>query len=460
MLDSNYDGVMLLSYQVSDGQGGSVASTQSFTITIDTTGTAGADVLIGGNGDDTYVINHIRDVIIESANPSIDTVVSSLSYVLGDNLEKLTLIGNANLSGAGNTADNIIKGNEGNNRLLGGAGNDTLYGLSGGDTLNGGEGADVMYGGLGNDTFTVENVGDIVNEAMNEGFDTVNSFISYTLTANVERLMLEGLDNLNGFGNALDNTLNGNNANNSLVGGLGNDILQGKGGADTLEGGLDNDLYYVDNVGDVVTELTNEGTDKVSSSINYTLTANVEQLFLTGIAGLNGTGNSQNNVIYGNSGNNQLFGDVGNDSLNGGAGNDLLDGGLGLDTLVGGAGNDTYVLGINSNRDLINNNDATGNDKLLFDAGINADQVWLRQLGNDLEVSIMGTANSVKVQNWYSNTANQLDSLQLADGKTLLANEVQTLVEAMAAFAPPTLGQTSLTTAQHAVLDSVIAASW
>jgi Ca2+-binding RTX toxin-like protein len=206
--------------------------------------------------------------------------------------------------------------------------------------------------------------------------------------------------------------------------------------------------------------LASEGTDKVSSSISYTLTANVEQLFLTGIAGLKGTGNSQNNIIYGNSGNNQLFGDAGNDSLNGGAGNDLLDGGLGLDTLVGGAGNDTYILGMNSGRDIINNNDATGNDKLLFDAGINADQVWLRQLGNDLEVSIMGTANSVKVQNWYSNTANQLDSLQLADGKTLLANEVQTLVEAMAAFAVPALGQTNLTTAQHTALDSVIVASW
>ena len=112
-------------------------------------GTTGGDILQGGVESNIYVINHIRDVIIESANPSIDTVESSLSHVLGDNLENLTLIGNANLSGTGNIADNIIKGNEGNNRLLGGAGNDTLYGLSGGDTLNGGEGADVMYGGLG-----------------------------------------------------------------------------------------------------------------------------------------------------------------------------------------------------------------------------------------------------------------------------------------------------------------------
>ena len=423
-------------------------------------GTASADILQGDAGDNTYVVNHSRDVIIESANAGIDTVESSLSYILRDNLENLTLIGNANLSGTGNIADNILTGNEANNRLLAGGGNDTLYGLAGGDTLNGGEGADTMYGGLGNDIFTVENTGDVVVEFADQGFDTVNSFISYTLAANVERLMLEGLDNLNGFGNELDNTLNGNNANNYLFGDAGNDTLQGKGGADILEGGLGNDTYYVDNVGDVVTELASEGTDKVSSSISYTLTTHVEQLFLTGIAGLKGTGNSQNNIIYGNEGSNQLFGDAGNDSLNGGAGNDILDGGLGLDTLVGGAGNDTYVLGINSGRDIINNNDATGNDKLLFDAGINADQVWLRQLGNDLEVSIMGTANSVKVQNWYTDTANQLDSLQLADGKTLLANEVQTLVEAMSAFAAPALGQTSLTTAQHTVLDSVIVASW
>ena len=425
------------------------------------TGTTGSDVLQGGAENDTYIVNNARDFIKEpTGNSSIDTVQASVSYALLPSLENLTLTGAANLSGIGNTADNIIKGNEGNNRLLGGAGNDTLYGLSGGDTLNGGDGADLMLGGAGNDTYTVNHINDVVTELTDVGYDSVNSFISYTLTANVERLNLEGLESLNGTGNDLDNTLNGNNANNSLVGGVGNDTLQGKGGADTLEGGLGNDTYYVDNVGDVVTELANEGTDKVSSSISYTLTANAEQLFLTGIAGLKGTGNSQNNIIYGNSGNNQLFGDAGNDSLNGGAGNDLLDGGLGLDTLVGGAGNNTYILGINSGRDIINNNDATGNDKLLFDAGINADQVWLRQLGNDLEVSIMGTANSAKVQNWYSNTANQLDSLQLADGKTLLANEVQTLVEAMAAFAAPALGQTNLTTAQHTALDSVIVASW
>ena len=97
---------------------------------------------------------------------------------------------------------------------------------------------------------------------------------------------------------------------------------------------------------------------------------------------------------------------------------------------------------------------------MFFDAGITADQVWLRKSGNDLQVSLIGTTDSFNVQNWYTNTMNRIDSLQLADGKTLLASEVQTLVSAMAAFTPPAIGQTSLTTQQHAALDSVIAASW
>ncbi len=319
-----------------------------------------------------------------------------------------------------------------------------------------------MYGGIGNDAFTVENVNDLVVEFANEGYDTVNSFVTYTLTANVERLNLENAGGqINGFGNELDNTLNGNNFANYLVGGVGNDTLQGKGGADTLEGGLGNDVYYIDNIGDVVTELANQGTDKVNSTVSYTLTANVEQLYLTGIASLSGAGNAQNNIIYGNSGNNLLNGATGNDSLNGGSGNDGLDGGQGNDTLVGGLGNDTYFFGINSDRDVIDNKDSVGNDVLQLATGIQAEQVWLRRLGNDLEVSIIGTNNSTKIKGWYTgDSASQLDSIQLSTGNTLLASEVQYLVESMAAFTPPTIGQTTLSTEQQNALGTLITTSW
>jgi hypothetical protein len=87
--------------------------------------------------------------------------------------------------------------------------------------------------------------------------------------------------------------------------------------------------------------------------------------------------------------------------------------------------------------------------------------VWLRQLGEDLEISIIGTASSVKIQGWYTdNSQNHLDSLKLSEGNILLFSEVQTLVNAMAAFTPPPVGQTSLTTEQRAALSTTIAIAW
>jgi Ca2+-binding RTX toxin-like protein len=272
---------------------------------------------------------------------------------------------------------------------------------------------------------------------------------------------LQGTANLNGIGNAGNNTLEGNSGANSLVGGAGDDRLDGMIGADTMEGGLGSDIYTVDNIADVVTELADEGIDFINSSVSYSLSANVERLFLTGTANLSGTGNELHNTIYGNSGDNVLNGGSGNDTLNGQAGNDSLDGGLGNDNLKGGLGNDSYLFGLNAGQDTIDNADAgNGNDRVLFGAGIAADQVWLRQVDSNLEVSIIGTNDRLLISDWYTNPAKQVDSFELSNGTVLLAAEVQTLVAAMAAFAPPTLGQTSLNGAQHAALDNVIAVSW
>ncbi|MFZ2967691.1 MAG: calcium-binding protein, partial [Sulfuricurvum sp.] len=129
--------------------------------------------------------------------------------------------------------------------------------------------------------------------------------------------------------------LNGYAGNDTLTGSSANDTIIGGVGADTMSGGAGNDTYYVDNVGDKVIELANQGTDIIRTSVSYTLGANIENLTLTGTSNINGTGNSLNNTLTGNNGAN---------ILNGGAGVDILNGGAGADTLFGGAGNDTYYV--------------------------------------------------------------------------------------------------------------------
>ena len=222
----------------------------------------------------------------------------------------------------------------------GGSGNDVLIGNAADNVLNGNGGADVMVGKGGNDRYVVDNVGDVVTELAGEGTDTVASSISYTLGANVENLELTGTGAIDGTGNGLANHIIGNGAANTLNGGAGADILDGGEGADTLIGGTEDDFYYVDNPGDLVVELAGEGIDTVSSSISYTLTANVENLVLTGNA-VSGTGNGLDNVLTGNAQSNHL---------NGGAGNDRLIGGDGVDYFTGGAGSDIFVAEINATK--------------------------------------------------------------------------------------------------------------
>ena len=234
----------------------------------------------------------------------------------------------------GTSANEVITGNGGADTLNGSGGNDTLFGGSDRDILNGGTGTDTLVGGGGDDTYVVDNAGDIVVEAANEGTDTVRSSVTYTLTANVENLVLTGSSSVNGTGNDLGNALTGN---------TGSNILDGRGGADWMAGGRGNDTYVVDNTGDVVVENFNEGTDKVISSIDYTLGANVENLTLTGTA-VSATGNSLRNVLVGNAADNVLSGGGEADTLSGGDGNDTLDGGSGNDSMSGGAGDDVYVV--------------------------------------------------------------------------------------------------------------------
>jgi serralysin len=149
-------------------------------------------------GNDTYVVQNTGDKAIESANQGTDRVNASATFALGANIEFLTLTGSGNINGTGNAGNNIIRGNAGDN---------TLRGLG------------------GNDTYVVQDTGDTVIEAANQGTDRVNSSVSFTLGNNVEDLILTGNGAIDGTGNALDNRITGNGASNTLTGGDGDDIF-------------------------------------------------------------------------------------------------------------------------------------------------------------------------------------------------------------------------------------------
>ena len=397
-------------------------------------GLAGADTLDGGAGTDTASY---------AASSSGVTVSLAAGTASGGDAQGDTLISIENLTGSGlndtlegDGANNVLNGGAGTDTVsyehagaavavslattaaqnTGGAGTDTLslfenlmgsafddaltgstaanvlMGLAGNDTLNGGAGADTLIGGAGNDTYVVDNTGDVVTENANEGIDTVQASVTYTLAANVENLTLNGNGNINGTGNTLDNVIVGNGGNNILAGLAGADTLDGGAGTDTASyaasssgvtvslaagtasgGDAQGDtLIRIENLtgsglndtleGDGANNVLNggAGTDTVSyehagAAVTVSLATTAAQN--TGGAGTdtlsafeNLTGSAFNDALTGSTAANILMGLAGNDTLNGGAGADTLIGGAGNDTLVGGSGADILTGGLDADR--------------------------------------------------------------------------------------------------------------
>jgi Ca2+-binding RTX toxin-like protein/methionine-rich copper-binding protein CopC len=445
-------------YQTTPGTGQNVLTGGSGNDTLD--GDTGLDTLIGGVGDDTYIINNYEngqtslvirgpedDWLTDGQTFSVSgNVITSAYDVTHDGIVDQVYLGysdslhswNLNFSTA-QLGTNLVPGTYLDARRY----SEAIPGKPGMEIHGDGNSPTEVYGsftvteavfdysgdtpvivslsisfeqhaddplaaplfGTVNYNYSVAGpaVFDTITENSGEGTDTVRASVSYVLPTNVENLVLTGYGDLNGTGNAANNSLTGNEYDN---------ILDGMAGADTMAGDVGNDTYIVDNVGDEIIEENVYGHDTVQSSVTHTLDANVEDLVLTGSANINGGGNDLDNVLTGNSGNNVLSGglgddryiigagdsvteglDAGNDTvessathaldanvenliltgtgningtgngldnvltgtnklpgtggqnvLTGGGGNDTLNGGTGLDTLIGGFGDDTYVL--------------------------------------------------------------------------------------------------------------------
>jgi len=366
-------------------------------------GKGGADTLKGGAGNDTYFVDDAGDKIVENTGEgNNDQVIATASFILSANVENLTLAGTGNINGTGNDVGNTITGNDGNNKLDGKGGIDTLI------------------GGLGNDVYVVDNSADIVTEKTGEGTDEIQFVIANIGDvptkgyANVENYTYAGsgnwhfdadvasdLDNMvrSGAGSDTISTGNGNDViisgagNDTLDGGNGDDILNGGLGADAMAGGAGNDTYYIDNVGDTVTETT--GThDTIISTISINLAngyAGIEDVRLIGNAKINVVGNAASNILYGN------------DAAN------TLDGAGGADVMKGGDGNDTYL--VDDSKDVVDDSDGGGTDLVISTVS------YVLASGNGVEnLTLSGVDNLNGTGNQLSNTILGNDGANILDG--------------------------------------------
>lgn len=310
-------------------------------------GGAGADSLDGGAGIDTVsYADATAGVRVHLGDPGTNT-----GDAAGDTYVDVEVL-------EGSAFDDVLIGDAAANQLLGGGGSDQIVG---------GAGADTMEGGAGDDYYYVGNAGQVVTEAVDAGLDRVFATISYTLSANVEALFLQG-PAANGVGNGLDNTIVGNALTNVLEGGDGSDYLvDGGGGLDTLTGGIGDDFYFLSVSGVTINENADQGFDRIFATVSTVMADNVEALILQGADVISGIGNASDNSILGN-----------------GAGN-VLSGGAGNDLLYGRGGNDTFVFRAGYGADIVADFEgagAAGGDALQIDPSLVANFAALQALGS------------------------------------------------------------------------------
>ncbi|HVF64738.1 MAG TPA: calcium-binding protein [Casimicrobiaceae bacterium] len=290
--------------------------------------------MTGTAANDTHTVDHVDDTVTEAANGGNDLIRSSISYALRPNVESLTLTGflDTNAWSTPSNAVSYLSGNAANN-VFNGPG--TWY-VAGGGTANTSTGGGimgyaVMSGGAGDDTYHLdEATGGQVIEVAGEGRDTIvlhgSGWATYQLPDHVEALTsVDGVVTVltftrGRFGNALDNYIEG--AKVGPFSGLPANIIDGGVGSDTMVGFQGDDVFIVDNPGDIVIEngVLGDGSqrstaDEVRASVAYELPDNVDILTLTGSLAINGWGNDLANVLDGsqNVAINHLHGGLGND---------------------------------------------------------------------------------------------------------------------------------------------------
>ena len=448
-------------------------------------------------------------------------------------------------------ADTLV-GGSGNDTFDGLAGDDALIGGAGNDTLSGGTGADFLGGGLGNDVYRF-GIGDGADMVQDEYRAMTNVTRSVTYTRQVATSQVQNQtgsytvatpSSYDGEGNVIGYSYStvtgtvqvtqyGTTAATASYQAVVSESTAVDGGVDVLELGAGiaaaNVMLHASG-NDLLVGIRMNSTDSFSDLTDvirlrnwFTQTSKVESIRLADGSNVNLTGVTTSThadavslTLTGTAGADALTGGVGHDSLSGGDGADTLAGGAGADMLLGGGGDDIYRFGRGDGGDTILDEywyqtvqtqsfqyqttetynytgtattgnfswtgtmtgvrtvtrtgtidvpttvqGSGGNDRLEIGAGVDTDQLWFIRSDDDLLVQIIGTHDTLRIADWYgAGGVSQIETIRTADGSSLTASGVHNLVNAMAAYDPPAFGDTDLSTNLHNSLDSILAANW
>jgi Ca2+-binding RTX toxin-like protein len=379
------------------------------------------EITVKGASDKLVITDYFSDNSkkIEKIELADGTLIDAARY---DNLPLYGTDGDDYLE-AGNCKDTImaldggdevfgLSGNDtiyaagGNDNLHGGAGNDILYGETGDDILNGDSGNDTLVGGAGNDTYKFE---------LGSGVDTIDDYNSTG----------KNIDTIE-FGEHIDST------GVSFVR-VGNDlqiIVLGTNDRLNIKNYYVNDDYKIEAI------KFNDGTVWDSKAIASQIESRDTKVGTTAPDTISGgtspdiiIGDSGNDILNGNGGDDILYGGADDDTLNGGDGNDTLTGDEGNDVLNGGIGNDTYVFKRGFGMDTITDRDtAAGNvDTIKFIEGITKDDIEIIRRGNNLEITLKGTADVIKISQAAVAASNRIERIAFDDGTVININDLNNI---------------------------------
>lgn len=500
--NANFNGTDTISYEVSDGNGGSATSTVSVTVNPEN------DVPIAildfaSTTEDTSVMIDVlsNDSDIDGDTLTVSSASASNGSVIINHDGTLSYMPNSNFNGTDTINYEISDGNGGTAvstlTITVEADNDNPVAVS--DSVSTIENSPVTIDILSNDSDIDGDVLSVSSATASNGMVTINAngtlnYMPDTNFSGIDTIYYEISDGNGGVSNTTvmvqvnasqvipSNTIHGTDGKDALIGTQGNDLLIGGRGSDSMDGSDGDDLFEITGTGN--------GLDSIQGGIGFDRIVGGSGDDVIGLARFDASnsvelidGGSGKNIIQGSyreetydfsetdllniyaidggEGDDTLIGSLGNDMLIGGNGSDILDGGAGDDMLIGGAGHDLYRISVGNGFDSIFNQKVNINetDTLEFLGNGSVENIWFSKEQNDLKITILNQDTQVLIKDWDLSDESKIDVIR-HDGSYLDQQSIDVLINAMAGFGAPVAGNINLSGDERLLVNDMIASAW